>query len=508
VNDGPLPVCDIDTGGNHVGAVLYPVGNLSGHDDDEVICLYRAGGTSSPHAPDGRVVQRRSTDRGRTWGERRTVFDSPYSDVTGDGGVTPGGSLLCFLDQRDHDEDGIDRTVATGFIRSEDGGRTWSAFTALDARDWPRYSSYGALCTVDGPDGPELLKPIWGGTEVDHPEGLHHRGESWVVASGDDGHTWEYRGTVEESGPDDEFRNETSVTALPDGTLLAVVRWQGVGFEQYHSTDRGATWTLDGVTTIGNAGADVSPFVYTDGDAVRFVGAHRTPYHDERNVQWLSYASAPADTVVGAPDAWVDHLWFVQATADQNLMGYPEVTRLGEETLVAFSWRDRDAAINLSVTTADAIRRLCAGNEHVRYDATVDARGVRTNGPLYLSNHHPLVSVDAGSGAAWTAASVARVVPTGARRALLWVDLRPVDGSARLELRNPERVDFEAYAESHSLVDAESGPRGRRDSPGFAAGVAADGHVAETVACPLGDGRFKWRVAGEAACDIALVGFA
>jgi hypothetical protein len=440
------------------------------------------------------------------------IVDTEHSDVTGDGGITPDGTLICFFDQRTHDEDGIDRTVRTGCIRSTDGGQTWGEFRPVDNRGWASYSTYGKMIPREAGDSSELLKPVVGRTAVDHPEGLHHRGETWLLASRDDGRSWEYRGTIYETTPDDHYRNETAVAELPGGVLLAVVRWQGAGFEQYHSTDGGNTWHRDGVTTIGNTGVGVSPALFVAGEEVRFVGGHRTPYHTKQNVQWMSYATATADEVVNSPENWRDHIWFVQSVAGENMMGYPEVASLQTATVVAFSWRRSDGAITLSLVREKAIRQLITGAQHIRYDGEMDERSIAPNQPVFLNSHETVHEADAPTTADWTEEDLNRIIPGGSREAILVVGLRSGDETpASVYFRAPGRVDFSSYSRDHALVDSTTGPQARSENPSFETCLSVPEGASSTMyrqlRCPLTDGQFEWSVDREASVDIAVAGF-
>jgi hypothetical protein len=80
---------------------------------------------------------------------------------------------------------------------------------------------------------------------------------TWVVRSADQGRTWRYQATVayDPNDPDPELVGqycgycESSITPLPDGELLCMMRTQGSQFAPYRpmysswSSDEGQTWT-------------------------------------------------------------------------------------------------------------------------------------------------------------------------------------------------------------------------------------------------------------------------
>ncbi|WP_238008813.1 sialidase family protein [Dactylosporangium sp. AC04546] len=166
------------------------------------------------------------------------------------------------------------RVISAHLLRSTDGGRTWTGGERLDL-DFYSPAVYGEI--VELADG-RLLWPVWG---------QRANGERWrsaVLVSTDAGRTWtvgptiafdpdarlagpyaspEVDGLSADGNPDlsvtndPAFRphspidgfNETTVLALRDGHLLAVLRQQGIGGDttmrlfRAESADAGQTWS-------------------------------------------------------------------------------------------------------------------------------------------------------------------------------------------------------------------------------------------------------------------------
>lgn len=167
------------------------------------------------------------------------------------------------------------RQATLHMARSTDDGATWTLSEAISL-DFLEPLTYGGLVEVEPG---KLICPIWG---------RRREGERWrsaVIFSGDSGRTWSpesvtigydpnarLRGdyaqpranALDENGnpaysniSDPEFRphadvdgfTETSIVALNDGSLLAILRQQGVGgdtdlwFYRSTSDDGGVTWS-------------------------------------------------------------------------------------------------------------------------------------------------------------------------------------------------------------------------------------------------------------------------
>lgn len=113
--------------------------------------------------------------------------------------------------------------------------------------------------TKDG----QLLATAYG-----HKEGAN-KTHNFIIKSEDDGVTWFYLSTIAEDpeGRTPEGPNETILIELPDGTIAAAYRENGMGpMKQKKSTDAGKTWT-DPVE-IAPFGASPHGCVLADGTVV------------------------------------------------------------------------------------------------------------------------------------------------------------------------------------------------------------------------------------------------
>lgn len=255
------------------GSAMFP-GLVRAPDGDLVLTF----STMPDGLPGGQVQVIRSSDNGRTWSQPQVVAcaSKPSAAALNAVGLTTlrDGTILLPYNEVELHGGYDDRDVSLFLLRSTDGGYTWSR-PAQVARDIYEPCTYGQI--LECPDG-TLLWPVWG---------RYRRGERWrsgLLRSRDRGVTWgEYRTIAYDpkarmdgdyrfspvSGFDangrfdpeavahPDFRphssvdgfNETSLMLLPDGTILAVLRQQGVRgsdrLELYQavSTDGGDTWS-------------------------------------------------------------------------------------------------------------------------------------------------------------------------------------------------------------------------------------------------------------------------
>ena len=189
-----------------------------------------------------------SKDEGKFWHKLGTA--APHEPTTNRMNVAAGaardGSLVVLASGwskrnkvGDYSSPHEGEVLPTWVCRSEDGGRTWTHESTVDASG----------------DGPETIVPF--GDIVQLADGnLGVSCYSWkppgdigshFYVSEDDGRTWSWRGIIRRGDS-----NETAPVVLPDGTLLAAVRTaKDAHLELCESNDNGATWSDKGPITLG-----------------------------------------------------------------------------------------------------------------------------------------------------------------------------------------------------------------------------------------------------------------
>jgi len=214
-----------------------PAGNPWTNLDDEIVCI-------------------KSFDGCRTWSPDtlRPIFADPamydYLDVTSAPLLRDGSILLPFYQcSPDHDEGDPDTWKARMFLtRSRDRGETWSEPRLFDTSPLHSAASFGGIIRLHNGD---LLLSCYG--EVGRGKATIEpgMGAAGLFRSRDDGVTWGEFAYVAyekeaEAGQGCRGVNETSITQLGDGRLLAVSRsyYDDQDYPLYQSVsgDNGFTW--------------------------------------------------------------------------------------------------------------------------------------------------------------------------------------------------------------------------------------------------------------------------
>ncbi|HZT33466.1 MAG TPA: sialidase family protein [Bryobacteraceae bacterium] len=212
------------------GGGYFPV--LIRLDNGELGAAVRGGDTHI--GAQGRLDWVRSTDGGRTW-SRGLLADAPMDDRNpAVGQLRDGTVLVTYIIDRSYGPGGerLKQLTRDGLytVRSHDRGRTWEA-PAKSLID-PRHgaSPFGKM--VQLPGGTVLLNVYY-----ERGPGLEHE-TSYLYRSRDGGLTWGDPTLIA-----DDF-NETALALLPDGRLLAVARSHHGGYlAATYSGDQGRTWS-------------------------------------------------------------------------------------------------------------------------------------------------------------------------------------------------------------------------------------------------------------------------
>ncbi|MDW5598676.1 sialidase family protein [Conexibacter stalactiti] len=230
----------------------------------DILVTYNTDGDSIRGAS---VWLTRSTDEGRTWSTPTQIL-RPLWYANGSSNSALGitrlrdGTLLMAASESIVHTPYTDRESVTYILRSTDDGVTWSGAGAPIRLPTPMYynATYGKF--VELPSG-VVLMPIWGAPAAPPTPGGVERATPWqsgVLRSFDGGRTFtDYRligkddvGPPAFANPNGNWPNnvtETSIAALRDGRLLAVMRTDSTlnTARRYlylsWSSDDGATWT-------------------------------------------------------------------------------------------------------------------------------------------------------------------------------------------------------------------------------------------------------------------------
>ncbi|MCC6589417.1 MAG: exo-alpha-sialidase [Bryobacterales bacterium] len=211
--------------------------------DGSLLSVVRAGGAHVGRG--GRLDMISSTDGGKTWPKRWTVIDDAEDDRNPAlGQLNDGTIVLGYVVLSGFGPDGktLSRKRAernfdgVWVMRSNDGGKTWtkpekSAETGKLKTPGTAISPYGKIVQLK--DGAALMTVYY-----EMNEGPTPTYKSYVFRSKDSGKTWGDPSLIHNSA------NETAITVLPDGSLLAAARLgKGASLQVTRSTDGGRTWS-------------------------------------------------------------------------------------------------------------------------------------------------------------------------------------------------------------------------------------------------------------------------
>jgi sialidase-1 len=188
------------------------------------------------------LVQKRSTDGGKTWGKLELIHEEGGTEKITIGNPCPvvdqSTGVLWLPLTRDNDR--------VFMMSSSDDGRTWTAPHEITAdvkkSDWNWYATGpgNGIQLASGKHAGRLVIPCDHrvGANKDDKENWDKAGRSHVIYSDDHGETWQLGGSTEFA------MNECAVVELPDGTLMLNSRsyrrkaCRGVSL----SRDGGTTW--------------------------------------------------------------------------------------------------------------------------------------------------------------------------------------------------------------------------------------------------------------------------
>ena len=309
------------------GAGYFPV--IIQLQNGDALSVYRAG---APHVGvKGRLDLVRSTDGGKTWSAPWTAVDGEFDHRNPAlGQLKDGTILLAYSIASNYDSTGLkfngsrrDRVFdGVYLVRSKDGGKTWTK----PARSEPIHkfyeaggvvSPYGKI--VQMKDGTVLMAVYF-----EFFADMAHK--SYLFQSHDGGLTW---GEPSLMG---KHYNETAITMLPNGDILAAVRSEKGGHLSItRSTDRGKTFqTPEQLTEDLEHPADL--IVLKDGRVLLTFG--------ERNVPRGIHAMLSKDS----GKTWDKTNRIVLASDAPNIdCGYPSSIQLASGEILTIYYQVDDA---------------------------------------------------------------------------------------------------------------------------------------------------------------------
>jgi len=226
----------------------------------------------------GRLDFIRSTDGGRSWSAPTVIVDSKWDDRNPAFGQMPDGTIVCaYAEAQTYNEKGEWDTKAGEYIdfyvTSADNGKTWSEKQKLFVGPVRGGSPYGKIVVTE--DGTALMS-VYGSADPDWTgEPKVPDGATQlvgIVRSRDNGRTW-----GDFSFVSTRDHNETALLALTSQHLLAAARTYSLGnVELLESLDGGRTWgDAKPVTEKSQHPADLIRL--TDGKLQMTYGNRREP---------------------------------------------------------------------------------------------------------------------------------------------------------------------------------------------------------------------------------------
>jgi sialidase-1 len=201
------------------GYVGVRVPALSVLKDGSILCMAGAGHGKGDWAPCD-VLQKRSTDGGKTWSDPVVLFTNKTSTVNAMPIVSHDGTIHLLL-MRDYGS--VEHIVST------DGGKTYSTPEPITPTldEWKKTNGYQWTVVAPGPgSGIELksgrlLAPVW---LTDAPDRKHRPSIVTTIYSDDTGKTWHVGDIIARDTPETTNPNESDVIQLPDGQVMINMR--------------------------------------------------------------------------------------------------------------------------------------------------------------------------------------------------------------------------------------------------------------------------------------------
>jgi hypothetical protein len=295
----------------------------------------------------GVVLGRISKDGGRTWGKVFTIIEDNKGKIGyGDPSIVVAGNRVTVISTGTSDAiTKLRRTVWTA-RSSTDNGETWGAARDIPMiHKWNSGNVHHALVLRNG----TVLRPYAYDLIVERFQDSATEGEmvsrASVLASNDDGQSWQQRGEVGVDDPrkrpsSSEMLDESTAVELADRSVWMLIRTLGGPMLATVSQTYGKTWSKPQTTPIVSCGAPAA--------------LHRLSWTPSKIlVAWNNSPSNrwPLDIAVSYDDckSWTFHRTVVNralehkgaAASQQFQTSYPSITSTSDGTIVMV-WQEFD----------------------------------------------------------------------------------------------------------------------------------------------------------------------
>ena len=268
----------------------------------------------------GRISGCYSSDEGKTWSDPFVIFDSPFDDRDPSLTVLDDGTLLCafFILDKPTDPKTSYRKLGSWFIRSKDGGISWSEPTPISDRFWGsspiRVLKDGRWIVGLYNQYPER-KPAVGISD--------NRGTHWKVI------------VVPTSGQPDG--DETDLIQRSDGSLLLYIRSRNSAAPRpmlvSRSFDGGQSWTE--AESAGFSGH--CPYFYQTPEGVLVLGT-RT------GTTVLAGEGVIPETTTIRISFDEGETWSLPETVDRCFGAYPSMVTLRDGSTLIVYYEEKDGS--------------------------------------------------------------------------------------------------------------------------------------------------------------------
>ncbi len=260
--------------------------------------------------PPGAIKKAEYDIKSNTWGGWIDVYDDEYDDSNLAGGITSDGTIFIFTGRWETWDDFKDM----GYVKSTDGGESWSDYTTVNILPLVHAATYGRLVDMGGG---VYLQTIYG-IDVD---GIY---SSRILRSSDSGASWSMWSVIWEEGTEDAPGNgidETSVAHIGGNKLVALARrLDGDGYvQQSVSSDGGASWSRPEDTNLGSPFGTKIPQLIYDSESDKLIVVYL-----DRNTYYIIASEGDASTIFNNAKGW-DEPKILARNVD---LGYPSLTKI------------------------------------------------------------------------------------------------------------------------------------------------------------------------------------